>query len=397
MPPFAADAVVVCGAGAAGIATALAAARAGATVVLVESRPSVGGTVAHTLLHTLGGLYDSAGQLLNRGLPGELIDRLERSSRQVCKRRMGQVWVLQVCPSVYVRTVRDWLAEETRITVCVNAQVQSVACADQRIAELHIRNGATVERIHPGAVVDATGTAEVVRLVNSTLVEDDAPRALGGFVARLRGLAPDSLVFPRGVGIARQMRAAAASGELPSECSQAWLDIGVAADEAYLKLAVPIPDDWRERQSDLAESAHRHAGAVVEFLRKLWGFENIRLECCGELGIRDGGRAVGEYRLTVEDVRQARKCSLSAGRCAWPIEYWDPVAGLRMEHLPEGQHYDIPLAALKVRDVANLWVAGKCLSADRLAQASARVVGSCWAMGEAAGYAAARGASSHGT
>jgi hypothetical protein len=96
-------------------------------------------------------------------------------------------------------------------------------------------------------------------------------------------------------------------------------------------------------------------------------------------------------------VRQAKKGSPSAGRCAWPIEFWDPVAGLRMEHLPEGEYYDIPLGALKLRDVANLWVAGKCLSADRLAQASARVVGSCWAMGEAAGRAAAAGAYSHGT
>ena len=43
---------------------------------------------------------------------------------------------------------------------------------------------------------------------------------------------------------------------------------------------------------------------------------------------------------------------------------------------------------LRVRGYENLWAAGKCLSADALAHASARVAGTCWAMGEAAGKAA---------
>jgi hypothetical protein len=193
---------------------------------------------------------------------------------------MGQVWVLQVCPSVYFRTVRDWLVEQARITFCLNAQVQSVTFASQRITELHFRRDQTIERIKSRAVVDATGTAEVVRLVDSALVEDEEPRALGGFVARLRGMAPGSLIFPRGVGLARQMRAAAAAGELPVDCSHAWLDTGVNEDEAYLKLAVPIPNEWRECQKDLAALATRHANAVVEFFRNsprmLWRTGNPR-------------------------------------------------------------------------------------------------------------------------
>jgi hypothetical protein len=61
---------------------------------------------------------------------------------------------------------------------------------------------------------------------------------------------------------------------------------------------------------------------------------------------------------------------------------------VKLEYLPAGSYYEVPLRSLRVRGFANLWVAGKCLSADRLAQASARVAGTCWAMGEAAGRAA---------
>ena len=105
--------------------------------------------------------------------------------------------------------------------------------------------------------------------------------------------------------------------------------------------------------------------------------------------MRDGGRVRGEYCLTETDVRQGRKFSDAACRCAWPIEYWDPEQGVSMQYLPDNTYYEIPLRALKVSGWANLWTAGKCLSADRLAQASARVAGTCWAMGEAVGRAAA--------
>jgi NADPH-dependent 2,4-dienoyl-CoA reductase/sulfur reductase-like enzyme len=60
--------VVVCGGGAAGMAAALAAARAGTEVCLIEARRRLGGTVVHSLIHTLGGLYDGVGELLNEGL-----------------------------------------------------------------------------------------------------------------------------------------------------------------------------------------------------------------------------------------------------------------------------------------------------------------------------------------
>jgi hypothetical protein len=54
---------------------------------------------------------------------------------------------------------------------------------------------------------------------------------------------------------------------------------------------------------------------------------------------------------------------------------------------PKNEYYEIPLRALKVSNFNNLWIAGKCFSADHTARASARVVGSCWSMGEAAAKA----------
>jgi predicted NAD/FAD-dependent oxidoreductase len=109
--------VLVAGAGAAGLGAALAAARAGATVAQVDAGPFLGGTVSRTLIHTLGGLFDAAGELVDPGLPAELVQRLQRADSGVYRRQMGKVWMLSVCPSVYRRVIKAWVREEPRLRV----------------------------------------------------------------------------------------------------------------------------------------------------------------------------------------------------------------------------------------------------------------------------------------
>jgi 2-polyprenyl-6-methoxyphenol hydroxylase-like FAD-dependent oxidoreductase len=386
VPP---GAVVVCGAGAAGLAAALSAARHGAEVALLEASDVVGGTVAGALIHTLGGLYDSEGKLLNDGLPAELIERLSLADPRTRRRKLGRAWVLNVCPTVYREVVTRWLAEQPRLHLLHGAQVRRVLIEGRRICELEIvqRGGAT--RCRPRAVIDATGTAEVTRLIDAALVIDDGPRAAGGWIFRLSRVAPGALDFPKGLAIVRELRAAATSGTLPRECGQAWIDQGVADDEAFVKLMVPLGPRWREEEGEISRQARNVQSAVVEFLARRPDFATAAVTLTGGLGVRDGGRIRGVVTLTGDDVRQGRKFHDAAGSCAWPIEYWDPDRGVSVEYLPAGVHYEIPMRAMQVELLDNFWAAGKCLSADRWAHASARVVGACWAMGQSAGRAAA--------
>lgn len=383
--------VVVCGAGAAGMAAALSAARCGAQVLLLEAGQRVGGTVAHALIHTLAGLYDSAGELLNDGLCRELAERLTRADASARRRKMGRLWVLHVCPNAYQATVARWLGEEAGIEVRCGIRPSEVACDGSRVVELTAADSVSSFRITPGAVVDATGTAEVARLIGPSFVLDDDRPAAGGWVFRLRGVAAGALTFPRGVALVRQLREAAATGSLPAECGHAWLDVGCHEDEAFVKLFVPLKGDWkaRETRGEVSDRALKTQRAVASFLGGLPEFARAEVVQTGSLGIRDGGRIRGRYTLTADDVRQGRRFPDAAGRCAWPIEYWDPDKGVSMEYLPDGTHYEIPMSALRLAGIENFWAVGKCLSADRYAHASARVVGACWAMGQAAGKAAA--------
>ena len=371
--------VIVCGAGAAGMAAAIAAARHGAHVLLLEAGPRTGGTVAHALIHTLAGLFDAAGEILNEGLPRELAERLLAADSRTRKRKMGRAWVLSVCPETYRRVTLDWLAEESRISVQTGACVTGVQREGGFITELTVGGNVKPFRLLPAAVIDATGTADVVRLVDPALVLDDERRSAAGWIVRLVGVAPGALDFPKGLAVVRSLRAAAESGELPGESRHAWIDIGIDPDEAFLKLFMPPG----------ARSAEATTAAVMDFLRAWPDFAGAEIAQAGSLGVRDGGRVRGRYVLTADDVRHGRRFADAVCRGAWPIEYWDPERGVEIEYLPAGMHYDVPLRSLQLDGIDNLYVAGKCLSADRLAHASARVVGTCWAMGEAVGAAAA--------
>src|SRR5262249_51080548 len=139
----------------------------------------------------------------------------------------------------------------------------------------------------------------------------------------------------------------------------------------------------------------RRAFAVTEFLKTLPAFGRAFLShAAPQIGVRETRRVIGRYQLTRDDVLSARKFEDGVARASWPIELWhEGQVGASYEYLPDGETYDVPLRALQARDVDNLFVAGRCMSASHDALGSARVIGTCLATGAAAGREAVRLAS----
>ena len=367
---------VIVGGGAAGLSCALSAAAGGANVLLLEKAVELGGTVKHALIHTIGGLFDDRGDFLNAGLPVELTERLRHACSYTRKRRIGKTWVLNVDPAIYAKVITNWIQTKPNIEVHYQASVTRVSIEDGRIKQISGVFDGSSHTLCPNDVVDATGNASVVRKVDEGLVDDGL--ALGGLILQLRGLMPDAMLFPKGVALLRQILKAVVDGELPPECSSLWLDTGVYPDEAYAKFSV---------SQGCHDPAHMRlvAQQLLAFLHMSPGFARAFIHRYGELGARDAGRIKGEYCLTEQDIKAGKRFGDVACRACWPIEHWHPQKGISLEYLPPGCDYDIPLRSLKVSGFTNLWAAGKCLSAEPRAQASARVAGTCWAMGEAVG------------
>jgi hypothetical protein len=148
---------------------------------------------------------------------------------------------------------------------------------------------------------------------------------------------------------------------------------------------------------DLTEAEMRGrqiAEDAARFLRReIGGFESAFLQDTAvTVGIRETRHAIGDHVVTFEEAIACTKYPDGVAASAWPFEFHTEGADTRWEHLPPGDWFEIPYRSLLARDVANLLVAGRCISATHEALASSRVTGVCMAIGEAAGTAAARAA-----
>ena len=136
----------------------------------------------------------------------------------------------------------------------------------------------------------------------------------------------------------------------------------------------------------------RQVMKVFAFMRERCpGLENARLlDVATQIGIRETRRIHGLYTLTGEDVLRGARFDDAIARCAYPIDIHDPT-GTRgqLVGLESAGYYEIPYRCLVPERVENLLVAGRCLSATHEAAASARVIPPVYAMGQAAGTAAA--------
>jgi hypothetical protein len=179
-----------------------------------------------------------------------------------------------------------------------------------------------------------------------------------------------------------------------------WKSLATAADMAQVLLPLaragfpPLnllagfePQTFTAKFAGRAEQVPQ----LIAFLRaNVRGFEQCEISLDEITTAHRAGRMiVGQYVLTGEDVLVGRKFPDAVARCAWPIEQWDAKGTVRFQYLSPGAHYEIPARSLRAAHVTNLFMAGKTISADVDAIASARVMGSCLATGAAAGNLAA--------
>ena len=138
-------------------------------------------------------------------------------------------------------------------------------------------------------------------------------------------------------------------------------------------------------------AGRRQALEYARFLvDRVPGYEAASLISFGsQLGVRETRRVYGDYRLTRDDVLDARQFKDQVGLCGAPIEDHRPGTDTHWQYLPEGCAVGIPYGTLLPRGIEGLLVAGRCFSATHDAHASVRSMAQCMAMGQAAGTAAA--------
>jgi hypothetical protein len=142
--------------------------------------------------------------------------------------------------------------------------------------------------------------------------------------------------------------------------------------------------------TEAEQSGREAAWLFIETLRRRPGFERAQLVATGpQLGIRETRHPQARHMIGEADALAGRRDATGIGRAAWNVERHDVPGQARIAAIGGEGFFDIPLDALRAEGVANLWLAGRTLGADRGAYGSLRVMGTAFATGHAAGVAAA--------
>jgi hypothetical protein len=389
--------VVVVGAGSAGATAAIAAARTGARTLLVDRMGFLGG-ISTAVLDTFYAFY-TPGEVPKRvvgGIGWEVAGRLTAAGAAFERpNTYGAGTGITYDPEVLKR-LWETLVLDAGAEVLLHTWVTGVELdADRRARALSVFNKGGAGRVEAAVVVDASGDADVAAWAG---VPFDDPAANGQIqslstVFRLAGVDVERAEAFGKRALWARMREASGSGayRLP-RIEGSWHRTPQPGVVMALMTRVPRVDATDPRQLTRAEiEGRRQASEYARFLREqVPGFERaVMVSTSPAIGVRESRRVHGRYRLEAGDVLAGRRFEDEIALCGAPIEDHHAGADTRWSYVPDGGVYGIPYRCLLPQLVEGLLVAGRCFSATHDAHASARSMGTCMSMGQAAGTAAA--------
>lgn len=375
--------VAVIGGGMAGVGAACAAARSGAKVILVERFAVTGGMM------TTGGVPGFCGEI---GGQGEIFDEIAAGLEAfgaLGERDRETPYGRETSFDVeLLAAVLQEVLLRRRVKLLLHTRFVDARVRRRRITECVVCGSSGPEALRAKVFVDCTGEASVARAA--------------GF-RTMKGRPEDGLQLPMSMMFFIRETSEPAKPQVP----EGWFEPIRSEDDLPMTGAVPngpgtravkvkIPgfDSADTEELTAAEiHARRRMMAVLDWFqrheKKSWRFAHASTT----IGIREGRRIVGDYVLSVDDLRAGRIFDDAVARGNYTLDAHDPTDDKRTYILPAAERvvppYQVPWRTLVAADGLNLAMAGRCFSADQLALSSARVATTACMLGQAAGIGAA--------
>jgi hypothetical protein len=396
--------VVVVGGGPAGIMAASAAARSGASTLLIERYGFLGGAGTAGGLSTFCGLHARTyGEDVRviRGLADELLDRLAKlDGLNEPHLTIADGIAAQAFDISAYKIAADELVTGSGATILFHAFAVGAVMKDERtIDAVLIESKSGRHAVRGRFFIDASGDGDLAAWAG--VPWEKAPP--------LNGLMYPSLMFRiNGVDVDR-------AGPAPWRTVERLMDEAEKQGTHTFPRKKPIvrpqrnPLEWRANLTQLRRedggaidgtnideltrgelTGRQQALDAFTFIKdRTPGFEDSYIvDIAPQIGIRETRRIVGPYQLTEDDVLDCADFGDTIGVNGWPVEAH--VAGsveFRWQRKERGFN-QIPFRIILPGTVDNLYVTGRCASMTHGAHAAARVTGPCFVMGQAAGTAA---------
>ncbi len=387
--------VLVAGAGPAGIAAALAAARSGAKTRLIEANGCLGGIWTAGLLAWMF-------EMDQPGIPREITQRLEGRGARIGSDPNRYTYDIEE-----MKLLLEEMCAESGVEFQLHTRLTGVIRQNAGVSAVATDSKSGRQAWTAANFVDASGDGDLAALAGCSF---DTGRPSSGECQPMTYMALVSVgdagaVSPCisfwGGDTSRHLQAV---GEFLAEIRRAGVEpsytrptlfqvrenlLALMVNHEYGMSALDAADLTRATVSGRAE-VHR----VVKGLRNLGGrWAGMRLVAtCEHIGVREGRRVHGLYTVTQGDLAAGRRHEDAICRVHFGVDVHctNPDSGRDQEAPAVAMKpYDIPVRALISRDVPNVLLAGRCISGDFIAHSSYRVTGTAAATGQAAGLLAA--------
>lgn len=411
--------VLVCGGGPAGIGAALAAARQGASTMIVEQQGCLGGVATSGLIGTWFGSYSRNGRYpVVEGIFKEIVDELvaQNAAKPATNDREGgsahsgyAPWHKATVPFEFEAAKRLFdhlvLAAGVKLRYFTSALYPKVENGQIQGVFVASKNG--VEYIQARVVVDATGDADVAYRAGCPMLfglEEEGHRGW---------MTPGSMSF-----VLEEVDATA-FGEYCRAGDYRFRELIGAlrakdewpfSDSIFIAFELPNPKQYYVKVSPTTHEegfdgtdpdtltigmieGRMAVKILLDVLRQHFpGFANARLtQTSPVFGVRTTRRIVGEYKVTVSDVLEG---SVFYDTIALTGYHWDMATPGTEQRLLHKVNIALPYAAVPYRcivpqEIDNLLAPGRAVSAEWDVLGPYRIMPCVFAMGQGAGTAAA--------
>ena len=391
--------VVVCGAGPAGVIAAIAAAREGASVALVERFGFLGGMATAGLVMPLS-VFIYQNKRVIGGIPWEFIERLEAMGGGYIEKPLGNV---AFDPELY-KLCMQRMVLEAGVTLYMNSYLTGTVVGTEGTVEcVVIENKSGAEALEAKVFIDCTGDADLAAMAGVEMqpMNGEPLQPLSTYFI-LAGVDTSSPLIAeamhhnkQGVNchclpIREYLLEHAEELNMP-EFGGPWFCTTLHEGRVAVNMTRTAADacdnrDYTAAECRLREDVYRMADVLRNNFAE---FKNCYVASVAtQAGIRETRRIKGVHTMTAEEYMSGYRYEDSISRGAHPIDIHATKGSSQVTHFLEQAAY-VPYRALIANNYPNLLVAGRCLSADRKAFASMRVQASCMGTGQAAGVAAA--------
>lgn len=387
--------ILVAGSGSAGICAALAAARSGARVAIVEAFPNIGGTAASGL--PLLTTNDYRGQQLSRGILEEIMEALRRESAFDGDLAKGFYFCYDVDK---YRLIVTRLLQEAGVTILTFTSLVGVRKKDDRLTHVVIRQKEGFSALAASVFIDCTGDADLAMFAGEPMQSNDIDGTMQP---------PTLLFFAAGIDTANFDWAATQKLWDDLRPEMKWINprVGHAISPPFHYVGKPGFHGFNVTRSlgidatktpDLIRMEIEQREQVDEFFYR---FLKPHVPACRNAfltgthfisGIRESRRIQGNFVLTTEPLYRQEEFPDAVAWSSYPIDRHSGAKGttdFRESEAHQPGYYSIPFRIMVPQKTPNLLVAGRCVSADEMSFSAVRVMGTTMALGEAAGIGAA--------